>query len=80
MTALGRIFEPCPGAGVGVFPRLSPSGALHCAYPVQIQSQAHELELGAYPVQSPHAELAEPQHVLDPAVGWLGNPLAFSVG
>jgi hypothetical protein len=39
-----------------------------------------ELELRLHVVQPSHAELPEPQHVLDPAVGRLGNPLALAIG
>jgi type I restriction-modification system DNA methylase subunit len=46
----------------------------------QIQRHAHELPLGLHPVQASHAELSEPQHALDPAVGRLGDPLALAVG
>ncbi|MBG6072179.1 hypothetical protein IWX87_001936 [Polaromonas sp. CG_9.7] len=51
----------------------------HRPHSAQIERQANELELGFYIFQTPHAELAKPQNVLDPAVGRLGNPLALAV-
>ena len=56
-----------------------PSCRLHGAHSPQIQRQAHELELGLNTVQPAQAELTEPQHTLDPAVGRLGDPLALAV-
>ena len=50
----------------------------HRTHSSQIQRHAYELELGVALGQAPHAELAKPQHVLDPAVGRLGDPLALS--
>jgi hypothetical protein len=52
---------------------------LHCPHSSQIERQTHELELGLCLLQSTHAELAKPQNILDPAIGWLGDPLAFFV-
>jgi hypothetical protein len=46
----------------------------------EIQRHADEFPLGLHPVQAAQAELSEPQDVLDPAVGWLGEPLASAVG
>jgi len=51
----------------------------HRPHSAQIERQADELELGFRLFQTPHAELAKPQNVLDPAVGRLGYPLAFAV-
>ena len=55
------------------------STRLHRPHSAQIERQADELELGFRLFQTPHAELAKPQNVLDPAVGRLGYPLAFAV-
>ena len=52
---------------------------LHRPHSARIMLQANELELGFSLFQPTHVELTKPQNILDPAVGWLGNPLAFSV-
>jgi hypothetical protein len=46
----------------------------------QIQRRADEFPLGAHALDTTQAELAEPQHALDPAVGRLCDPFAFAVG
>lgn len=45
----------------------------------RIMRKVNELELGFRLFQPTPAELAKPKNILDPAVGWLGNPLAFYV-
>ena len=55
------------------------STRLHRPNSAQIECQADEFELGFDLFQPSHAELAKSQNVLDPAVGRLGNPLAFAV-
>lgn len=55
------------------------SPRLHRPHSAQIERQADEFEFGFCLFQPPHAELAKSQNVLDPAVGRLGNPLAFAV-
>ena len=54
-----------------------PSCRSHGTHAPQIRRQAHELELGLHPVQASQAELTQPEHALDPAVGRLGDPLAL---
>ena len=44
------------------------SAFLQGTHSSQVQRQAHELELRLHAVQPSHAELPEPQHVLDPAL------------
>ena len=75
----------CVLGGVGskravreVLPR-DASGCSQAAHSPQICRHAHELPLRCNAVQAPQAELAEAQHTLDPAVGWLGDALSSSV-
>lgn len=59
---------------------LLPTSRLHGTHSSQIERQADELELGLHTVQSSQAELTQPQHALDPAIGRLGDPLAPAAG
>jgi len=59
---------------------LLPSRGLQASHAPEVQRQAHELELGLHAVQSSQAELPEPEHALDPAVGRLGDPFASALG
>ena len=61
------------------FRPILPSTALHRPHSAQVESHVNELELGFYFFQPAHPELAKPQNILDPAVGWRGYRLAFSV-
>ena len=56
-----------------------PSSCSQTAHPPQVERQTHELELGLDFVQSPKAELPEPQHALDPSIGRLHDPLPLAV-
>lgn len=58
------------------------SGPLQAFSPVAsrpssaVQHQAHEFPLRLYAMQPAQIELTEAEHVLDPAVGRLGDPFA----
>ncbi len=56
------------------------SGGNQRGHPPEVQCCADEFPLGAYTLKAAQAELAEPQHALDPAVGRLGDPLALAIG
>ena len=72
------------GASRGVWSGLDdaffdPLGCHRCHSPL-VQRHALKLLLGLHSLQAPHADVPEPLHVFDPAVGWLGDPLAFAGG
>lgn len=53
--------------------QFQPSCRSQRAHPAQIQRQAHEFPLRGDAVQASHAELPEPQDVLDPSIGRFGK-------
>jgi hypothetical protein len=51
----------------------------HACHPTDVQHRTDELELGANFVDTPEAELSEPQHLLDPCMRWLDHGFAPAV-
>lgn len=51
-----------------------PSTSLHRSHSSQVQCHADQFPLSLHAMQPAHAELAEAQDVLDPAVGRFGEP------
>src|SRR5690606_33092453 len=56
-----------------------PSGYPQHVHSPEIECGADEFPFVLNLVDASEAELAESEDVLDPAVGWLGNPFAFAI-